>query len=214
MAEGRRLSEEEKKRLAFEKMIQKIKAPASSSDLRVVESGASLDSSSILQENLGSGLAMAATGKQMYDAAKNLRTAKEATEAAKTAKDVGGLSKSANLKLMAAKKGAEMLGIGGENDYSTAGGATSGALEGASMGAMLGPKGAIVGAVIGGAMGALGAGSKRKAAARAAKARAEAQHASNLGRIEQEKDAKIQGAFSRLSQAFASNLRGKKKVTL
>ena len=108
-------------------------------------------------------------------------------------------------------------GVGGQGETSTLGGAASGATGAMATAASFGmvdPVSQGVAAVVGGTMGALGARYERKAQARAAQARAEAQKASNPGRIEQEKDAKIQGAFSRLSQAFASNLRGKKKVTL
>ena len=137
------------------------------------------------------------------------RTIKQVSEAQKAG---SGFNLRGSDALALASTGAQLLGVG--QDGSELGGATSGALSGAQLGMKFGPTGAIVGGVVGGAMGALGARSERKAAAAAAKARAEAQHASNLGRIEQEKDAKIQGAFSRLSQAFASNLRRKKKVTL
>lgn len=217
MAEGRRLSEEEKKRLAFEKMMARVNKPISKADLNVIEPGASLSRSSVQQENLGSGLAMARTTGQLASAVKDLRTAKDVSKASKAAKTASSFKVDGSNVGDIASKTLSIAGIGGEGDTSTLGGAASGAAGAMSTAASFGlvdPTSQAVAGVIGGTMGALGAGSARKAAAAAAKAKAEAQHATNLGKIEEEKDAKIQGAFSRLSQAFASNLRGKKKVTL
>ena len=114
-----------------------------------------------------------------------------------------------------ASKGMELAGIGGEGDYSTEGGVASGAASGAAMGAKFGgAHGAVIGGVIGGVAGGLGASAIRKDAAARAKAKYAAKHASNLGRIEQEKDQKIQSALGNMKQAFSKNLNKEEKVKL
>jgi hypothetical protein len=114
-------------------------------------------------------------------------------------------------KAKIAEAGLKMMGVGSAEGGSTSGSesALTGAASGASMAASMGlvdPVSMGTAAVIGGAMGALGARANRKAAEKAADARAQAEHAANLGRIEQEKDQKIQGALNSMRNAFSKNL--------
>lgn len=114
-----------------------------------------------------------------------------------------------------AQQGAALLGVGGEGDSSVEGGAASGALSGAAMGAQVGgPYGAIIGGVVGGVAGGMGASAKQKAAYNAAKQRAKAVHEGNLGRIEEDKDRKIQGALESMKSAFSKNFQNNKSVKL
>jgi hypothetical protein len=130
--------------------------------------------------------------------------------AAKKAKAVKALQGKTELAAKGVEMGSAALGLEG----SVAGGALGGAASGAATGAQFGVTGAIVGGAIGGIAGGLGASAQQKAAHKAAKQRAKAQHAQNLGRIEQEKDSKIQNALESMKSAFGRNLNQKTKVSL
>lgn len=107
--------------------------------------------------------------------------------------------------------------IGGKLLGGTAGGALGGAAGAMSTAASVGlvdPTSQAVAGAIGGIAGGLQAGAEAKAAHQAAKQRAKAQHAQNLGRIEQEKDSKIQNALESMKSAFGRNLNQKTKVSL
>jgi len=102
---------------------------------------------------------------------------------------------------------------------STGSGALSGATGAMATAASFGlvdPYSQAIAGAVGGIMGGLGAKSAKKAAAAKAKAEEEAKHASNLGRIEQEKGAKIQSALQNMGEAFGRTLNsvGKDKVEL
>ena len=123
--------------------------------------------------------------------------------------------KATSKNIAAAQAGAKILGIGPDNgDTSVEGGAASGAMSGAAMGAKFGGYGAAIGGVVGGVAGGLGASAAQKDAHRAAKEKAKAKHAENMGRIEEEKDSKIQSALGTMKQAFGRNLNNNKIVKL
>lgn len=134
--------------------------------------------------------------------------------AASIKKATSAKSSSANIAM--AQAGAKVLGVGpSEGDTSTEGGAAEGAMAGAAMGSSILPGwGTAIGAVVGGIAGGLNASAAQAASYKKAKLKAQATHANNLSRIEQEKDQKIQGALDSMKAAFGKGLQSNKTAKL
>jgi outer membrane lipoprotein SlyB len=117
---------------------------------------------------------------------------------------------------MAAEKGMDAAGIGGEDDYTTEGGAARGAAQGASIGTSIGGPGwgTVIGATIGGIQGGLQAKAKRKAYEKQQAAKFEAKRLNQLAQLEDDKEKKIQGALNNMKNAFSQSLRSQQKVRL